>query len=108
HAYMLGLYEVMERVFGPRPEVLLEMCSSGGNRFDLGMLRYAAMIWTSDDTDPIERLSIQGGIAQLYPPSVISAHVSASPHQQTLRDTPLSDRTSVVKGKRAALRGGPA
>ncbi len=96
HAYMLGLYDVIARVFGPRPEVLLEMCSSGGNRFDLGMLRYAAMIWTSDDTDPIERLSIQGGIAQLYPPSVISAHVSASPHQQTLRDTPLSTRFNVA------------
>src|SRR5690606_23772957 len=96
HAYMLGLYEVMERVFGPRPQVLLELCSSGDNRFDLGMLRYAAMIWTSDDTDPIERLSIQGGISQLYPPSVISAHVSASPHQQTLRDTPLSTRFNVA------------
>jgi alpha-galactosidase len=96
HAFMLGLYEVIDRVFGPRPEVLLEMCSSGGNRFDLGMLRYAAMIWTSDDTDPIERLSIQGGISQLYPLSVISAHVSASPHQQTLRDTPLSTRFNVA------------
>lgn len=96
HAYMLGLYDVIERVFGPRPEVLLEMCSSGGNRFDLGMLRWAAMIWTSDDTDPIERLSIQGGISHLYPPSVISAHVSASPHQQTLRDTPLSTRFNVA------------
>jgi alpha-galactosidase len=54
------------------------------------------MIWTSDDTDPIERLSIQGGISQLYPLSVISAHVSASPHQQTLRDTPLSTRFNVA------------
>lgn len=96
HAYQLGLYEVIERVFAPRPQVLLEMCSSGGNRFDLGMLRYAAMIWTSDDTDPIERLGIQGGISQLYPLSVISAHVSASPHQQTLRDTPLSTRFNVA------------
>lgn len=96
HAYQLGLHEVIARVFGPRPEVLLEMCASGGNRFDLGMLRHAAMIWTSDDTDPIERLEIQGGIAQLYPQSVISAHVSASPHQQTLRDTPLSTRFNVA------------
>jgi alpha-galactosidase len=96
HAYMLGLYEVLERVFGPRPHVLLEMCSSGGNRFDLGMLRYAAMIWTSDDTDPIERLGIQQGVSHLYPPSVVSAHVSASPHQQTLRDTPLSTRFNVA------------
>ena len=96
HAFQLGLYEVIERIFGPRPDVLLEMCSSGGNRFDLGMLRWAAMIWTSDDTDPIERLAIQQGISYLYPLSVISAHVSASPHQQTLRDTPLSTRFNVA------------
>ncbi len=96
HAYMLGLCEVLERIFGARPDVLLEMCSSGGNRFDLGMLRYAAMIWSSDDTDPIERLSIQHGLSHLYPPSVISNHVSASPHAQTLRDTPLSTRFNVA------------
>ena len=65
-------------------------------RFDLGMLRWAAMIWTSDDTDPIERLDIQEGMSYLYPQSVISAHVSASPHQQTLRDTPLSTRFNVA------------
>ncbi|QNO38127.1 alpha-galactosidase [Protaetiibacter sp. SSC-01] len=96
HAFQLGLYEVLERIFGPRPHVLLEMCSSGGNRFDLGMLRWAAMIWTSDDTDPIERLDIQQGMSYLYPQSVVSAHVSASPHQQTLRDTPLSTRFNVA------------
>lgn len=96
HRYMQGLYEVLGRIFGPRPDVLLEMCSSGGNRFDLGMLRYAAMIWTSDDTDPIERLEIQQGMSQLYPLSTISAHVSAAPHQQTLRDTPLSTRFNVA------------
>lgn len=96
HAYVLGLYDVLDRIFGPRPHVLLEMCSSGGNRFDLGMLRYAATIWASDDTDPIERLEIQQGLSQLYPPSTISAHVSAAPHQQTLRDTPLSTRFNVA------------
>lgn len=96
HAYMLGLFDVLERIFAPRPHVLLEMCASGGNRFDLGMLRHAAMIWASDDTDPIERLEIQQGLSHLYPLSVISAHVSAAPHQQTLRDTPLSTRFNVA------------
>jgi Alpha-galactosidase len=96
HRYVENLYAVLERIFAPRPHVLLEMCSSGGNRFDLGMLRYAATIWASDDTDPIERLEIQQGLSHLYPLSTISAHVSASPHQQTLRDTPLSTRFNVA------------
>lgn len=96
HRYVVNLYAVLTRIFEPRPHVLLEMCSSGGNRFDLGMLRYAAMIWASDDTDPIERLEIQQGLSYLYPLSTMSAHVSAAPHQQTLRDTPLSTRFNVA------------
>ena len=93
--YILGLYDVLGRIFGPRPEILLESCASGGNRFDLGMLCFGPQIWASDDTDPIERLDIQNGLSYLYPLSAIAAHVSASPHQQTLRATPLSTRGNV-------------
>lgn len=96
HRYMIGLYEVLGRIFTPRPHILLENCSSGGNRFDLGMLCYSPQIWASDDTDPIERLDIQGGLSYLYPQSTMGAHVSAAPHQQTLRDTPLSTRFNVA------------
>lgn len=92
HRYILGLYDVLTRIFRPRPHILLESCSSGGNRFDLGMLCFSPQIWTSDNTDPIERLSIQQGFSYLYPLSTMGAHVSAAPHQQTLRDTPLSTR----------------
>lgn len=96
HRYIMGLYEVLGRIFTPRPHILLESCSSGGNRFDLGMLCYSPQIWASDDTDPIERLDIQGGLSYLYPQSTMGAHVSAAPHQQTLRDTPLSTRFNVA------------
>ena len=92
HRYILGLYDVLRRIFSARPEILLETCSSGGNRFDLGMLCYSPQIWSSDNTDPVERLSIQGGLSYLYPQSVMGAHVSDAPHQQTLRETPLSTR----------------
>ena len=93
--YILGLYDVLGRIFGPRPHILLESCSSGGNRFDLGMLTYSPQIWASDDTDPIERLDIQDGLSYLYPQSTIGSHVSAAPHAQTLRSTPLSTRGNV-------------
>lgn len=95
HRYILGLYEILGRIFGPRPQILLESCSSGGNRFDLGMLCYSPQIWASDDTDPVERLDIQKGLSYLYPLSCMGAHVSAAPHQQTLRHTPLSTRGNV-------------
>ena len=97
HRYILGLYEILDTLFHKKhPHILLESCSSGGNRFDLGMLCYSPQIWTSDDTDPIERLEIQGGIYCLYPQSAVSAHVSMAPHQQTLRDTPISTRFNVA------------
>lgn len=95
HRYILGLYDILERIF-VGSDVLLESCSSGGNRFDLGMLAYGAQVWSSDDTDPIERLSIQGGLSRLYPLSTISAHVASELSQQTLRRTPLSTRFNVA------------
>ena len=95
HAHVLGLYDVLRRIFGPRPQILLESCSSGGNRFDLGMLCFGPQVWCSDNTDPISRLDIQGNLSYLYPQSTFGAHVSASPHAQTLRATPLSTRGNV-------------
>ena len=96
HDYILGLYDVLRRIFEPRPQVLLESCSSGGNRFDLGMLCFSPQVWCSDDTDPVERLTIQGNLSYLYPQSTFGAHVSAAPHAQTLRHTPLSTRGNVA------------
>ena len=96
HDFVLGLYDVLRRIFIPRRHILLESCSSGGNRFDLGMLCFSPQIWASDDTDPVERLTIQEGYSYLYPQSTIGAHVSAAPHAQTLRTTPLSTRGNVA------------
>ena len=96
HGFVLGLYDVLRRIFEPRPHILLESCSSGGNRFDLGMICYSPQVWCSDDTDPIERLTIQGNLSYLYPQSTFGAHVSAAPHAQTLRSTPLATRANVA------------
>ncbi len=97
HRYILGLYEVLRRIFLEKhPDILFESCSSGGNRFDLGMLAFSPQIWTSDDTDARERIDIQRGIATFYPLSTISAHVSMTPNQQTLRNAPLSSRFNVA------------
>lgn len=79
HRYVLGVYELMDRVTSTWPHILLENCSSGGGRFDPGMLYYSPQIWTSDNTDPIERLTIQMGASLCYPPACMGAHVSANP-----------------------------
>lgn len=96
HRFILGLYEILGRIFGPRPHILLESCASGGNRFDLGMMCFSPQIWTSDCTDPIERLDIQFGLSHLYPQSTMGAHVAATPSMQTLRTAPLTTRFNVA------------
>ena len=77
HRFVLGTYEIMDRLTKDFPHILLENCSGGGGRFDPGMLYYSPQIWTSDNTDPIERLTIQFGTSMCYPTSTMGAHVSA-------------------------------
>ena len=78
HRFVLGTYEIMDRLTKDFPDLLLENCSGGGGRFDPGMLYYSPQIWTSDNTDPIERLTIQFGTSLCYPASTMGAHVSAN------------------------------
>ena len=96
HRYMLGLYELLERITTEYPHVLFESCSGGGGRFDCGMHHYMPQAWTSDDTDPIERLKIQYGTSFVFPVSTMGAHVSAVPNHQTGRITPLKTRGIVA------------
>ena len=98
HRYCLGLYELLERLHTAYPALLLERCSDGGGRFDPAWLYYAPQIWTSDDTDAIERLDIQYGTSMVYPPSSMSAHVSACPNHQLKRTTPFTTRGNVALG----------
>ncbi|MBB3109827.1 alpha-galactosidase [Paenibacillus phyllosphaerae] len=96
HRYMLGLYDVMERITSAFPQVLFESCSGGGGRFDPGMLYYMPQTWTSDNSDAICRLSIQYGTSLVYPVSSMGAHVSAVPNHQVGRVTPLETRGDVA------------
>ncbi len=96
HRYYLGLYALLERLHNAYPDLLLEGCSGGGGRFDAGWLYYAPQIWTSDNSDAIERLAIQYGTSFCYPPSSMGAHVSAVPNHQVHRTTPLQTRGNVA------------
>ena len=96
HRYVLGLYHVLEELTKALPDVLIEGCSGGGGRFDPGMLYYSPQIWTSDDTDAIERMYIQHGTSLVYPSMSMGAHVSAVPNHQVRRVTPISLRGNVA------------
>lgn len=94
--YVLGVYEMQERLIQEFPDLLLENCSGGGARFDAGMLYYSPQIWCSDDTDAIERLRIQEGTSMLYPLSTMGAHVSKCPNEQVGRNTDFATRGNVA------------
>ncbi len=96
HKYMLGVYSLYTRLIEAFPDILFESCSSGGNRFDAGMLYYAPQAWCSDNTDAIDRIRIQYGSSYGYPIVSIGSHVSAVPNQQTGRSESIQTRANVA------------
>ena len=97
HRYILGLYDILEWLKTSYPDLLIEGCSSGGARFDPGMLYYVSQNWASDNTDAFDRTLIQSGFSLIYPPEVIGAHVSITPNHQTGRITPLDTRYQAAR-----------
>lgn len=96
HAYMLGAYRVFDELTTRFPDILWEGCASGGGRVDPGILHYFPQVWTSDNTDAVDRLFIQFGTSLAYPASAMGAHISAVPNHQTQRTTPLDFRAHVA------------
>ena len=97
HRYMLGVYDLMDRLTKRFPHILFEGCAGGGGRFDFGILYYMPQFWTSDNSDAIQRLKIQYGTSMVYPPESMVAHVSACPNHQNGRITPFATRGEVAQ-----------
>ena len=74
--YIVGLYRVLGHIRKNHPNLWMEACASGGNRFDLGVLSYFTSCWLSDDTDFYERSLIQSSLSLGYPISAFSNHVT--------------------------------
>lgn len=96
HRYVLGVYDLLDRILSRYPDTLIEGCASGGGRFDCGILYYSPQIWASDNTDPMDRLKIQYGTSFCYPIISMGSHVTASPNHVTRRDTPIKTRSNVA------------
>ncbi len=96
HKYILGVYDLYNRLTTEFPHILFESCASGGARFDPAMLYFAPQTWTSDDTDANERTKIQYGTSMVYPLVSMGSHVSAVPNHQLHRITPIDTRADVA------------
>ena len=66
--HYLGLYEVLDQFRARHPEVLLEACSSGGLRIDLGLARHVHAFFLSDPDYTEHHLQVLWGAARMLPP----------------------------------------
>jgi alpha-galactosidase len=85
-AHYRGYYAVLERLRQRYPEVLLESCSSGGLRIDLGLMRHTHTTFLSDPDWPVHNLALFWGATLMLAPEVClhwsySDWVNPRPHQ---------------------------
>ena len=56
--------------------MLIENCSSGGNRLDFGIVRYTDVAWMSDLTAPSVRVRHNlEGFSEIFPPAYLLSFV---------------------------------
>ena len=106
--YHLGLRNALERIRKAHPDLVIQLCSSGGGRVNWGALPYFDEFWVSDDTDAQQRLFIQWGTSHFFPPMAMAQHVSASPNHQTGRVIPLKFRFDVAMTGRLGMEMKPS
>ncbi|MQY33621.1 Alpha-galactosidase AgaA [Streptomyces sp. RB17] len=80
--HVRAFYALLDRLRAAHPGVAFESCSGGGGRIDLGVMSRTDQVWTSDNTDPLDRLAIQHGFSQIHPARVMAAWVTDSPNTQ--------------------------
>ncbi len=76
YRHIKAVYEIADRLKEKYPDLQIECCASGGGRADLGAMSHFDMVWTSDNTDPLDRLEIQHGFSLLYPIKCMRAWVT--------------------------------
>lgn len=93
--YTRNVYEIIDRLKAKHPKLEIESCSGGGGRIDLGIMTRVEQVWTSDNTDALDRLKIQEGYSYAYAPKEMMAWVTDVPNFNG-RSTPLRFRFLVA------------
>ena len=101
--YINGYYALMTRIVQRHPGVIFQACGSGGGRADFGAMKYHHEFWTSDNTDPYDRVFIQWAHSYVFPAIAMGSHVTESPNHYSKRNTPLKFRFDVAMSGRLGL-----
>jgi alpha-galactosidase len=91
-----AVYRIMDTLRAEYPGLRIEACGGGGGRIDFGVMARTDQMWTSDNTDAYDRLEIQHGFSQFYPPRAMAAWVTDNPNFLTGRTIPLPFRFHVA------------
>lgn len=95
-AFVNNVYDILARLRSKHPKLEIESCSGGGGRVDVGILRYTDEVWPSDNTDALDRLTIQDGFTHAYSPQTMAAWVTDVPNFLDHRSVPLQFRFLVA------------
>lgn len=87
--HVQNFYRIVREVRRRHPNVEFEACAGGGGRVDLGAMKLFDEYWTSDNTDPLDRLFIQENYSLLYPAKYMRAWVTDAPTGETARRVPM-------------------
>jgi alpha-galactosidase len=94
--YVTNLYDILDRLRAKHPKLEIESCSGGGGRVDLGIMKRTEEVWPSDNTDALDRLTLQDGFTQAYTPGIMMAWVTDVPSGIDHRIVPLKFRFLVA------------
>jgi alpha-galactosidase len=108
-AHYLGLYRLQDAIRAAFPDLVLEMCASGGGRLDGAILSHAHVNWISDQPAPLRKLAIHFGTQLMHPPEACNDMLIQWP--QTFmpgygaEPSPLDDRCDLAFRLRVAMLG---
>jgi alpha-galactosidase len=77
--HVAGYLRVLDHLRAVHPHVTIEGCAGGGGRIEHATLARTDVVWPSDNTAPLDRLSIQYGFLHAHAPHVMSSWVTDAP-----------------------------
>jgi len=82
-------YQWLDEVRAAYPDLVIENCSSGGLRFDLGILRHTHTTWLSDEVKPVESVQLGYGCTVEFAPEVCNHWMVGEAHDGRVKlDSP--------------------
>ncbi|MER7922582.1 alpha-galactosidase [Streptomyces sp. NPDC096057] len=77
--HVAGYLRVLDHLRTAHPDVTVEGCAGGGGRIEHATIARTDVVWPSDNTAPLDRLSTQYGFLHAHAPHVMSSWVTDAP-----------------------------